>query len=119
MKTVIAFTRSVLFYLVYAVVMVIFGTITCTIGILMPYKMRQNVVTWANAIIIKWLNVSCGIKLKVDGLENTDHTLIAFFDHFLIVITGNDDGYFLAVSHFASFQTITFIIHRRRPNICR
>ena len=74
MKTAIAFTRSVLFYLVYAVVMVIFGTITCTIGILMPYKMRQNVVTWANAIIIKWLNISCGIKLKVDGLENIPST---------------------------------------------
>lgn len=74
MKTAIAFTRSVLFYLVYAVVMVVFGTITCTIGILMPYKMRQNVVTWANAIIIKWLNISCGIKLKVDGLENIPST---------------------------------------------
>tara|TARA_R110001592_G_scaffold363402_1_gene688324 strand:- start:32593 stop:33315 length:723 start_codon:yes stop_codon:yes gene_type:complete len=70
MKTIIAFTRSVLFYLVYAVVMIIFGTISCTIGILMPHRMRQNVITWANAIIIKWLNISCGITLRVDGLEN-------------------------------------------------
>ena len=74
MKTAIAFTRSVLFYLVYAVVMVIFGTISCTIGILMPLRMRQNVITWANAIIIKWLNISCGIKLRVDGLENLPDT---------------------------------------------
>jgi len=74
MKTAIAFTRSVLFYSVYAVVMVIFGTISCTIGILMPYRMRQNVITWANAIIIKWLNISCGIKLRIDGLENIPKT---------------------------------------------
>ena len=36
----------------------------------MPHRMRQNVITWANAIIIKWLNISCGITLRVDGLEN-------------------------------------------------
>ncbi|MDX2349350.1 MAG: hypothetical protein QNK32_03065, partial [Porticoccus sp.] len=70
MKTAIAFTRSVLFYVIYAIVLIVFGTFTCTIGTLMPYRMRQNVVTWANAIIIKWLNFSCGITLQVDGLEN-------------------------------------------------
>ena len=74
MKTAIAFTRSVLFYAVYAVVMVVFGTIACTIGLLMPYQMRQNVATWANAIIIKWLNFSCGITLQIDGLENLPDT---------------------------------------------
>jgi len=70
MKTAIAFTRSVLFYLIYLLVMVVFGTFSCTIGIFLPYKIRQNIVTWANAIIIKWLNISCGITLQVDGLEN-------------------------------------------------
>jgi 1-acyl-sn-glycerol-3-phosphate acyltransferase len=74
MKTAIAFTRSVLFYVIYSLVLVVFGTITCTIGILMPYRMRQNVVTWANAIIIKWLNFSCGITLQIDGLENIPDT---------------------------------------------
>ena len=70
MRTAVAFTRSVLFYAIYVVVMVIFGTFACTIGLLMPYQMRQNVVTWANAIIIKWLSFSCGITLQIDGLEN-------------------------------------------------
>lgn len=74
MKTAIAFTRSVLFYVIYATVLIVFGTFTCTIGTLMPYRMRQNVVTWANAIIIKWLNFSCGITLQVDGLENIPDT---------------------------------------------
>ena len=36
--------------------------------------MRQNVTTWANAIIIKWLNVSCGITLQIDGLNNIPDT---------------------------------------------
>ena len=70
MKTTIAYTRSLLFYLVYSVTLVIFGTISCTIGTLMPHKMRQNVVTCANAIIVKWLCISCGVRLKIDGLEN-------------------------------------------------
>ena len=70
MKTVVAFTRSVLFYLIYVLIMIIFGTISCTIGILLPYKIRQNIITWANVLIIKWLNLSCGITLRVDGLEN-------------------------------------------------
>ncbi len=74
MKTAVAFTRSVLFYVIYAIVLVVFGTIACTIGPLMPYQIRQNVVTWANAIIIKWLNFSCGITLQVDGLENIPDT---------------------------------------------
>ncbi|MFT7300015.1 MAG: 1-acyl-sn-glycerol-3-phosphate acyltransferase [Porticoccus sp.] len=74
MKTIIAFTRSVLFYVVYWVVLVVFGIITCTTGLLMPYRMRQNVTTCANAIIIKWLNVSCGITLQIDGLNNIPDT---------------------------------------------
>jgi len=68
------FLRSLLFYLGYLPVVVIFATIGCTIGILMPYRMRQEVVTWANACIVFWLNISCGIKLKVDGLENIPNT---------------------------------------------
>lgn len=36
--------------------------------------MRQNMATWANAIIIKWLNFSCGITLRIDGLENIPDT---------------------------------------------
>lgn len=74
MKTTIAFTRSTLFYLVYALTMVIFGTISCTVGILLPYKIRQHVITCANVIIIKWLSISCGITVKVDGLENIPDT---------------------------------------------
>lgn len=70
MKTAIAFIRSLLFYLVYALTMVVFGTLTCTIGILMPYKIRQNVVTWANVIILRCLSIFCGIKIRIDGIEN-------------------------------------------------
>ncbi|MFT6300323.1 MAG: 1-acyl-sn-glycerol-3-phosphate acyltransferase [Saprospiraceae bacterium] len=74
MKKFIAFTRSMLFYAFYPLILVFFGTFTCTIGVFMPYKARHNVVTFANALIIKWLSLSCGITLRIDGLENIPST---------------------------------------------
>ena len=62
--------RSLLFYLGYLPIVIFFSTFGCTIGALMPYRSRQNVVTWANSLIVRWLNISCNIRLKVEGLEN-------------------------------------------------
>jgi len=74
MKQTILFLRSLLFYIGYGPVLILFSTISCTIGLLMPYRMRQEVVTWANTIIVIWLKWSCGIKLKVEGKENIPKT---------------------------------------------
>lgn len=70
MNTLILFTRSLLFYVIYALILAFFGTFTCTIGIFLPCRARHNIVTLANALIIKWLGVSCGVTLRVDGLKN-------------------------------------------------
>ncbi len=74
MKILISFIRSTIFYTLYGIVITIFGTFTCTFGAILPIKLRQNVATFANEIIIKWLHLSCGIKLIVDGLENIPDT---------------------------------------------
>ena len=66
----LCFVRSLLFYVGYLPLVVVFGTISFTIGALMPYRLRQEVVTWANAIIIRWFNFACGCRLEVTGLEN-------------------------------------------------
>ena len=68
------FFRSLLFYVGYALILLIFSIIACTVGTIMPRHMRHEVVTWGNAIIIVWLNLSCGIRLKVEGKENLPKT---------------------------------------------
>lgn len=74
MKIFITFVRSTLFYVLYGIVITIFGTFTCTFGTILPLKLRQNIATFANVIIINWLHLSCGIKLVVEGLENIPNT---------------------------------------------
>ncbi|MCB1666881.1 MAG: lysophospholipid acyltransferase family protein [Porticoccaceae bacterium] len=66
--------RSILFYAGYIPIVIVFATFGCTIGAIMPYRMRQNIVTWANALVVRWLNLSCGIKLRIEGLENLPKT---------------------------------------------
>ncbi|MAD57433.1 MAG: 1-acyl-sn-glycerol-3-phosphate acyltransferase [Porticoccus sp.] len=70
MNTLISFSRSTLFYAFYVVVIVLFGTFISIFGIIIPIKKRQNIATFANVIIIKWLQISCGVKFKVYGIEN-------------------------------------------------
>ena len=70
MSALIAFTRSLLFYVIYVIILAFFGTFACTVGVFLPCRARHNVVTLANALIIKWLGVSCGVTLRVDGLKN-------------------------------------------------
>jgi|TARA_B110000503_G_scaffold31186_1_gene50353 1-acyl-sn-glycerol-3-phosphate acyltransferase len=74
MSTLVAFTRSLLFYVIYVTILTFFGTFACSFGMFLPCRARHNVVTLANALIVKWLNVSCGITLRIDGLKNVPKT---------------------------------------------
>jgi len=74
MNKFIAFTRSILFYAFYGVFIAFFGTFICIFGIFLRHSVRQNIATWANVLIVKWLNFSCDIKLVVDGLDNIPNT---------------------------------------------
>ncbi len=62
--------RSILFYCGYAPTLIIFSLLGCTLGLLMPYRPRQQLITTANVIIIWWLRVCCDIKVVVEGREN-------------------------------------------------
>ncbi len=70
MKKVVLFTRSLLFSIGTIPIIIIFSTFSCTLGVLLPYRLRQSVVTLANSFIVFWLRIACGIKVKVEGLEN-------------------------------------------------
>lgn len=62
--------RSVIFYCVYVPSIITFSILGCTLGLLIPYRPRQTFITTANAIVLWWLKLSCGIKVNVEGLDN-------------------------------------------------
>ena len=70
MTDLIAALRALLFYFGYALFIGIFGLLACTLGLLLPIRLRQTLATTGNWLIINWLQLTCGIKLKVVGREN-------------------------------------------------
>ena len=74
MQQAILFIRSLLFSVGAIPAIILFATFGCTIGALLPYRLRQEIVTWANVFIVHWLSLTCGIKVKVEGLENIPNT---------------------------------------------
>lgn len=70
MTLIIAFLRSVIFYCGYVPTLMVFSLLGCTLGLFIPYRPRQTFITTANAILIWWLKVTCGVKVEVSGLDN-------------------------------------------------
>ncbi len=62
--------RTVIFYCVYVPSIITFSILGCTLGLFIPYRPRQTFITTANAIVLWWLKLSCGIKVNVEGLDN-------------------------------------------------
>ncbi|KJS05712.1 MAG: hypothetical protein VR73_11705 [Gammaproteobacteria bacterium BRH_c0] len=70
MNTIILTLRTLLFYAGYAVFVSVFSLLSCTLGMLLPYKKRQTLATTGNFLILHWLNLACGIRVRVTGWEN-------------------------------------------------
>lgn len=68
-KTTLAL-RTLLFYAGYMIFVTVFSLLSCTIGMLLPYQKRQTLATTGNFLILHWLNLACGIRVKVIGWEN-------------------------------------------------
>ena len=66
--------RSVFFYIGYIPVIVIFSVLGVCLGVFMPNKQRQTLITTANALVIRWLKLSCGVRFHVTGIENIPST---------------------------------------------
>jgi len=62
--------RSLAFYLGYVPTVALFSTFGFTLGLLCPHRLRQEVLTYANSIIIWWLKVTCGVEVRVIGETN-------------------------------------------------
>ena len=62
--------RSLAFYSGYIVIVGFFSTLAFTLGMLLPQAPRQTLATTANALVVLWLRLCCGVKLRVEGREN-------------------------------------------------
>ncbi len=74
--------RSTVYYIGYILIIGVFSTVGFTIGVLLTYKLRQDMLTLANVLVVKWLKLACNIKLEIKGLENIPPTpFVALSNH--------------------------------------
>jgi 1-acyl-sn-glycerol-3-phosphate acyltransferase len=79
----LAVVRALLFYLGYIVVTVMWGTLSVLVGWAFPYRLRFVFVIgcWTRMVLV-WLRWCCGIRVKIDGLENIpSEACIVFVKH--------------------------------------
>ena len=71
----IAWSRGCVFYVGYATITVVWGTLSLLVAWALPYRKRFLFIIgcWTRAVLW-WLHVSCGIRHEVDGLENLPST---------------------------------------------
>ena len=66
----VLFLRSLLFYVLYMLIVLVFGIVSTASGPFLSYMQRHRLLTTAGMLIIRALSLSCGVKIKIDGLEN-------------------------------------------------
>ncbi len=61
--------RALLFYSGLILLVLLMTLSLCIVGFL-PFRYRQLCVTTGNRLLISWLRITCGVKVKLVGLEN-------------------------------------------------
>jgi|TARA_B110000879_G_scaffold68338_1_gene95661 1-acyl-sn-glycerol-3-phosphate acyltransferase len=61
--------RAVFFYIGLVLLVLLMSLSVCLVGFF-PFRYRQRCLTFGNKLIMGWLNITCGVKVKVSGLEN-------------------------------------------------
>lgn len=78
----LAALRTVLFFAGYAVAIVVFSLLGLTVGMLLPHRSRQLLLTTGNAVIIAWFSLVCGVRVVLIGRENIPDTpFVALSSH--------------------------------------
>ena len=74
--------RSLLFYIGFAAIIVLFGLLTTLLGICqLPARPLQEIATWGNKLIFIWLRICCGVRTEIVGLENMPSTPAVFLSN--------------------------------------
>ncbi len=81
MKTLWQAIRAVFFYCGLVTLVLLMSLSVCLVG-LFPFRYRQLCLTFGNKLIMGWLRVTCGVKVKVIGLENIpDDACVVLSNH--------------------------------------
>ncbi|MDP1520747.1 lysophospholipid acyltransferase family protein [Porticoccus litoralis] len=70
MNTPIMYLRSICFYVLYFLIVIFFGVLSSLSGPFLSYINRHRMLTTAGMLIVRSLSLTCGVKIKVEGLEN-------------------------------------------------
>jgi 1-acyl-sn-glycerol-3-phosphate acyltransferase len=82
MSNLIAGLRAFLFYFGYIISLIWFSVTAVLFFSFLPYRISSAyIVTW-NRVIIAWLKITCGLRVKVYGAENLpDQPYVALSKH--------------------------------------
>lgn len=69
-KSIVIVIRSVLFFLVFAVAIVIHSSLCLLVLPLMPLRKRFQFAILLNRFVIWWFGLACGVRYRIEGLEN-------------------------------------------------
>lgn len=89
--------RSLLFYLGYALSLIIYAGSCALLGWMLPLKRRYPVFVVWNRFAIWWLGVSCGVRFRIKGEEHVP-----------------EGPYVMAANHQSPWETI-FLYYRFVP----
>ena len=77
----IAFCRTLLFYIGFVAITVSASLVTCSLFFL-PFKRLQRLATTGNSMVMVWLRLTCNIQVKVLGNENIPkHACVILSNH--------------------------------------
>jgi 1-acyl-sn-glycerol-3-phosphate acyltransferase len=70
-KTGMLHVRSILFYIGYVIATVFWGTLSCLVAWILPFRGRfVFVIVYWTRIVLWWLRVTCGITHRISGAEH-------------------------------------------------
>ncbi len=70
----INFLRSLVFYVGYALGMVVVGTLSAAFGAFVDFEKRYYLISRLNVFVIWWAKITCGVRYEIEGLENVPDT---------------------------------------------
>ena len=70
MRTLLPTLRATLFYAGYACSLIPYATLCLLVAWLLPLRARYRFFLYWNTFALWWLQLTCGIKYRISGLEN-------------------------------------------------
>ena len=83
MNNVVNFVRAMFYYLAFFIATIIHSLLCVLIARWLPFERRFRFVTSLNFFYVFWIRFCCGIKVKVEGIENLpkDGAYVAIANH--------------------------------------